>query len=122
MQLSISGLTSVQPADRQAQTPAAAKLTVRPESSAGGATVSQSAHASVPAANQAPQPESSGDTVTLSQSAQVIQLSQQGQSPSQIAAELGIPVSTVNSDLGVTAAAVTSAPAAVPAASSPKSN
>jgi hypothetical protein len=62
--------------------------------------------ASAPAPAQAPtkqppQPQLSPDAVTLSVSAQVIQLNQQGQQPQQIALLLGIPVSTVNSDLGI---------------------
>jgi DNA-binding NarL/FixJ family response regulator len=52
---------------------------------------------------QAPQPQPSSDTVTLSQSAQVSQLHDQGQSPLQIAENLGITVSTVDSDLGIVA-------------------
>jgi DNA-binding CsgD family transcriptional regulator len=75
---------------------------------------------SAPAATQeAPQPEPSADTVTLSQSAQVIQLNQQGQIPSQIAANLGIPVSTVDSDLGIAAATGTSKPPAAPVVAAP---
>jgi hypothetical protein len=56
---------------------------------------------------QAPKPQPS-DTVTLSLSAQVSQLRIQGQGPSQIAEVLGIPVSTVNSDLGIVATNVAS--------------
>jgi hypothetical protein len=58
-------------------------------------------------------------TVTLSQTAQVLALQQQGQSPAEIAANLGIPVATVNSDLGiavpVAAAALTPVQTAAPA-------
>jgi DNA-binding NarL/FixJ family response regulator len=55
------------------------------------------------ATKQPLQPQLSGDTVTLSQSAQVLQLNQQGQQPPQISLNLGISVSTVDSDLGITA-------------------
>lgn len=76
--------------------------------------------APAPAAPQpAPQPEPSADTVALSQSAQVIQLNQQGQSPSEIAANLAIPVSTVNTDLGITAATIASTPSAAPVVATP---
>jgi DNA-binding NarL/FixJ family response regulator len=121
MPLSISSLASVQPADRPTPVLVAAKQ-AKPDSSGGTVTRSQSAHAPTPPAKKAAQAESSADTVTLSQSAQIIQLSQQGQSPSQIAGELGIPISTVNSDLDGAAAIVTPAPAAVPVATSPKGN
>jgi hypothetical protein len=63
------------------------------------------------ATQQAPKPQPS-DTVTLSLSAQISQLRIQGQGPSQIADFLGIPVSTVNSDLGIVAPNVASQPAA----------
>jgi hypothetical protein len=69
-------------------------------------------HSPAPAATQqAPKPQPS-DTVTISLSAQVSQLRIQGQGPSQIAEVLGIPVSTVNSDLGIVATNVASQPAA----------
>jgi hypothetical protein len=90
MMPSISGIVSAQLADTPARAPLATK--------------------------QTPQPEPSADTVTLSQSAQVIQLNQQGQSPSQVAEDLGIPVSTVDSDLGIVATTVTSNPANAPTA------
>lgn len=98
MSLSVSGIAAAQPADIPARAPVATK--------------------------QSPQPQPSADTVTLSQSTQVIQLNQQGQSPSQIAEDLGIPVSTVNSDLGISATTVSlnaanapTAPAAAKSAS-----
>jgi hypothetical protein len=93
MTLSISGTVPAQPASIPAPARAATK--------------------------HAPQPQPSADTVTLSQSAQVSQLSAQGQSPSQIAQYLGIPVSTVDLDLGIVAANVASQPAAVPTATAP---
>jgi hypothetical protein len=88
MTLSISGIVLAQPAETPARAPVATK--------------------------QTPQPQPSVDTVTLSQSTQVVQLNQQGQSPSQIAEDLGIPVSTVNSDLGIVATTVASNPANAP--------
>jgi DNA-binding CsgD family transcriptional regulator len=63
------------------------------------------------ATQQAQQPQPPPDTITLSQSAQVSQLHAQGQSPLQIAENLGIPVSTVDSDLGIVAANAASTPA-----------
>jgi hypothetical protein len=70
--------------------------------SATAPTQAASATAPAPAATkQQSQPQVSTDTVTLSLSAQVIQLNQQGQQPPQIALILGIPVSAVNSDLGI---------------------
>jgi DNA-directed RNA polymerase specialized sigma24 family protein len=68
---------------------------------------------------QAPQTQPS-DTVTLSQSAQVSQLHEQGQNPSEIAENLGIPVSTVDSDLGIVAATVAAKPTAAPPATAPE--
>jgi hypothetical protein len=59
------------------------------------------------------------DTVALSQSAQVSQLHQQGQNPMEIAENLGIPVTAVDSDLGIVAAIVASTPAAAPPATAP---
>ena len=62
-----------------------------------------------PAATQpAPQPQQSGDTVALSQSAQINQLNMLGQSATEIAEALGISISTVDSDLGIVTANVTS--------------
>ena len=75
MSLSISGTLSAQPT---AATTAAAAAT-----------------------RQTPTKPVSADTASVSQSAQVSQLSLQGQSPSQIAASLGIPVSSVDLDLGI---------------------
>ena len=40
-------------------------------------------------------------TVTLSQTSQVLALQQQGLTPSAIAENLGIPLATVNGDLGI---------------------
>ena len=64
------------------------------------------------ATRQAPPPQLSSDTVRLSQSAQVSQMYQLGQSTLQIAENLGIPVSTVNSDLVIITAPATAATAA----------
>ena len=62
-----------------------------------------------------------GDSVKLSQAAQVHLFKQQGQSPSQIAANLGISAATVDGYLGI---AVPKAPAATaagtPSAPSPE--
>jgi hypothetical protein len=59
------------------------------------------------------------DNVKLSQSAQVRLLKQQGQSLSQIASNLSIPIATVDSFLGIqiTKPTATSAPAQPPAQS-----
>ena len=65
------------------------------------------------ATKQATPPEPTGDTIALSESAQVNQLNEQGQSAKEISQALGIPISTVNSDLGIIAAtAATTATAA----------
>jgi hypothetical protein len=61
-----------------------------------------------------PVPESEGDTVTLSEAAQVSQLSGLGESASNIAQSLGIPVATVDLDLGIVATQTTSTPTQVP--------
>ena len=58
-----------------------------------------------------------GDSVKLSQAAQVHLFKQQGQSLSQIAANLGISAATVDGYLGI---AVAKAPAAAPSAPSPE--
>jgi hypothetical protein len=85
MALSISGTVSSQPAYTPSPAPAATQQATKPQPS---------------------------DTVILSLSAQVSQLRIQGQGPSQIAEVLGIPISTVNSDLGIVATNVASQPAA----------
>jgi hypothetical protein len=56
-------------------------------------------HATTHHAVQPPPP----DTVTLSEPAQVSELRAQGQSPLEIAENLGISVSTVDADLGIIA-------------------
>jgi len=61
--------------------------------------------------------QAAGDSVKLSQAAQVHLYKQQGQSPSQIAANLGISAATVDGYLGI---AVAKAPAAPPSAPSPE--
>ena len=61
-----------------------------------------------------------GDSVKLSQAAQVHLYKQQGQSPSQIAANLGISAATVDGYLGISVAKATAAPVAgTPSAPSP---
>ena len=79
MSLSISATAPAQPANAPAPAPAATR--------------------------QAVQPQQAADTVVLSLSAQVIRLNQQGRQPPQIAIDLGIPISAVNSDLAVTTSA-----------------
>ena len=59
--------------------------------------------AKLAAKTQISQPQVLPDTVTLSLSAQAIQLNQRGQQPPQIAFDLGIPISTVESYLGIAA-------------------
>jgi hypothetical protein len=60
--------------------------------------------APAPAANTpAPTTQLPEDSTSISEAAQVSQMSLQGQSPSQIAASLGIPVASVNLDLGIVA-------------------
>lgn len=54
-------------------------------------------------------PYVTNDTVTLSQAAQVNNLHEQGQRPSQIAQYLGLSLAVINLDLGV-AGSVTSIP------------
>jgi hypothetical protein len=56
------------------------------------------------------------DSVKLSQAAQVHLFKQQGQNPSQIAANLGISAATVDGYLGI---AVPKAPASAPVAATP---
>jgi hypothetical protein len=93
MTLSVSGIVPAQ----SAETPAPARAAIK----------------------QAPQPQPSEDTVEISESAQVSQLITQGLSASEIADALGIPVSNVDSDLGIVAADVTSIPTAPPTATVP---
>jgi DNA-binding CsgD family transcriptional regulator len=62
-----------------------------------------------------------GDSVKLSQAAQVHLFKQQGQSPSQIAANLGISAATVDGYLGIAAPKAPAAPvASTPTAPSPE--
>ena len=62
-----------------------------------------------------------GDSVKLSQAAQVHLFKQQGQSPSQIAANLGISAATVDGYLGIAVLKAPAAPAvATPSAPSPE--
>jgi DNA-binding CsgD family transcriptional regulator len=63
----------------------------------------------------------SADSVKLSQAAQVHLFKQQGQSLSQIAANLGISLSTVDGYLGVAVAKVASTPIPTNAAAVPQS-
>jgi hypothetical protein len=60
-------------------------------------------------------PQQPQDSVTLSESAQVSQLSTQGQSATEISQNLGIPVATVDSDLGIVVASVAPTIKAAPA-------
>lgn len=62
-----------------------------------------------PATSQAPAPQIPDDTASISEAAQVTELSLQGQNPSQIAASLGIPESSVDLDLGIAAKAASAA-------------
>jgi DNA-binding CsgD family transcriptional regulator len=71
-------------------------------------------------ASQHPAP-APGDSVKLSQAAQVHLYKQQGQSPSQIAANLGISAATVDGYLGIAVPKALAAPApAAPSAPSPE--
>jgi hypothetical protein len=63
----------------------------------------------------------SADTVKLSQAAQVHLFKQQGQSLSQIAANLGVSVGTIDGYLGIAVAKVASTPAPTPAPVVPQS-
>ncbi len=65
-------------------------------------TVDQLLVATAKQAAAQPAAQEEGDTVELSEAAQVSQLSKQGSSPALIAQTLGIPVATVNLDLGIT--------------------
>ncbi len=60
--------------------------------------------------------QSQNDTVQVSQAAQAKSMAEQGESVSQIAANMGIPTDTVKTLLGVTEDATTAALAAVAAA------
>jgi hypothetical protein len=65
--------------------------------------------------------QAAGDSVKLSQAAQVHLFKQQGQSPSQIAANLGISAATVDGYLGIAVPKAPAAPAAAtPSAPSPE--
>ncbi len=70
----------------------------------------------LPAAHQVTQhvPAKLGDTVTLSETAQVNQLNGLGESASLIAQSLGIPVTTVQGELGIVEAQSSSAPEITP--------
>jgi hypothetical protein len=86
-------------------------------------TVAPSAPSTPPAAeveNKAT--AGSADTVKLSQAAQVHLLKQQGQGLSQIAANLGISLASVDGVLGVAVAKAPSAPSSTPAAASSQSS
>ena len=65
--------------------------------------------------------QTAGDSVKLSQAAQVHLFKQQGQSPSQIATNLGISAATVDGYLGIAVAKAPAAPVAeTPTAPSPE--
>ena len=84
----------------------------------------QTAIASAPApaaTSHTLQPQLLEDTVSLSQFAQVSQLKLQGESTSEIADDLGLSVSTVDSYFGIVAASVTPTPPAAPNTTSAKS-
>jgi DNA-binding CsgD family transcriptional regulator len=76
--------------------------------------------------SQPPEPvqhpaQAPGDSVKLSQAAQVHLFKQQGQSPSQIAANLGISAATVDGYLGIAVPKAAAAPAvATPSAPTPE--
>jgi DNA-binding CsgD family transcriptional regulator len=69
-------------------------------------------------AKQAAKPQPPADTVVLSQSAQINSLYLQGQSPQQIAENLGLSQLIVNSDLSLAVSTVTSPPASAPVTTS----
>jgi DNA-binding NarL/FixJ family response regulator len=74
-------------------------------------TLSSQSVASLPAPDPTPSPmEDVTDTVKLSEDAQIRLLTQQGQTPDEIAQNLGVAVSTIEGYLGVVVASV--APAA----------
>jgi len=86
-----------------------------------GSSSPQPVPASQPAASApAPQPASTtkpiADTVKLSQGAQIHALSQQGQSPSQIANSLGVAVSIIDTALSITVAATKTTTVSIPLA------
>ena len=57
----------------------------------------------IPLHHHVPRPaDDANDTVTLSPTAQVSQLNAMGETPEIIAQSLGLPVATVNLDLGIT--------------------
>jgi hypothetical protein len=64
--------------------------------------------------------QATGDSVKLSQAAQVHLFKQQGQTLSQIAANLGISAETVDGYLGIAVPTAPAAPAATPTAPSPE--
>jgi DNA-binding NarL/FixJ family response regulator len=62
-----------------------------------------------PTTQQARSPQPAQDTVKLSQTAEINQLSEEGQTAKEIAEALGVPVSTVDADLGIVATATAAA-------------
>ena len=66
----------------------------------------------------APSIKTLADTVKLSQDAQIQLLTQQGQSPAQIASALGLPVATIDSDLYIVPAPTASTTATNPGTTS----
>jgi DNA-binding NarL/FixJ family response regulator len=77
------------------------------------AMLSSQPPASLPAPDPTPSPvEDVRDTVKLSEDAQIHLLTQQGQSPDEIAQNLGVAVSTIEGYLGVVVASVAPAPLA----------
>lgn len=69
------------------------------------------------AAGSSPQASSGSDTVHLSQTAQVAAMHHGGMSAQQIAANLGITIQDVNTDLGITTVSSTASAAAPPSSS-----
>jgi hypothetical protein len=70
--------------------------------------------ASLPALDPISNPEDATDTVKLSEDAQIRLLTQQGQSPDEIALNLGVTVSTIEGYLGVAVAPSPASPAKEP--------